>query len=204
MDPSSPASRRRRLAGAALLASAPIGAVSIVALAGMYVGFAVGARSTALTLGRVNDVLAIPTVLLISPAVVELFVLTGPGRIPQRIAIAMIGLGGIASVAWLQWLLVSEQLPFEQQVGPVMVGFAGLATWFIATGWRASRQGLMPGGTRLGVLAALFVGQPWWALRWGRLLRRLGTAETPPASRSTGPAAARGRYPAAAGDGPGR
>lgn len=195
---------RRRLAGNALLASAPIGAVSIAALGGMFASFAGGARDAALTFGRVNDILVIAVVLLTAPAVVELFVLTGPGQRLQRIAVATIGLGAIAWIAWFQWLLVTERMTFQEQVGLVIVGFAGLATWFIATGWRASRLGLLPGGTRLGVVAALFIGQPWWAIRWGRLLRALGSAETPPDSRIAGPAGAADRYPAAAGHGPGR
>jgi len=202
MDPSRLRMLRLRLAGTALLASVPIGAVSLMALAGMFAGFAVGARTTALTLGRINDVLAIPTMLLMAPAVVELSVLTGPGTRPGRIVIATIGLGAIGWIAWLQWLLVSEQLTFDEQVGPVMIGFAGLATWFVVTGWRASRLGLLPGGERLGVLAALYVGQPWWALRWGRVLRRIGASEATDAPATAGPRAGGDRHPAAAGDAP--
>ncbi|HET7726924.1 MAG TPA: hypothetical protein VFK54_06300 [Candidatus Limnocylindrales bacterium] len=204
MNATTPPSWRRRLAGTALLVSAPLGAVSVVALVGMFAGFAVGARATALTLGRINDTLAIPTVLLIAPTVVELFVLTGPERRPLRVAVAAIGLGGIAWIAWLQWLLVTERVTFEEQVGSVMVGFAGLATWFIVTGRQASRAGLMPGGTRLGVLAALNVGQPWWALQWGRLLRRQGSGDARATQRVPGEATFADRYPAAAGDGPAR
>ena len=204
MDAATPSSVRRRLAGTALIASAPIGAVSLVALVGMYTGFAVGARATALTLGRINDTLAIPTVLLMAPTVVELFILTGPERRPLRIALAATGLVSMAWIAWLQWLLVTEQVTFEQQVGPVMIGFGGLAIWLIVTGRQASRAGLMPGGTRLGILAALYVGQPWWALRWGRLFRRSGSDPSRATAAITSRARAGDRYPAAAGDGPGR
>lgn len=204
MDPSTRSSWRRRLAGTALFASAPLGAVSLVALIGMFAGFAVGARAAALTLGRINDILAIPAVLLMAPAAVELFVLTGPERRPLRIALAVIGLGAMAWIAWLQWLLVTEQVTFEEQVGPVMVGFGGLAIWLILTGRQASRAGLMPGGTRIGILAALYVGQPWWALRWGRVLRRLGSGETGQGSSIVGRAITPARYRAAAGDRPGR
>jgi hypothetical protein len=28
----------------------------------------------------------------------------------------------------------------------------------------------MPHGARLGAVAVLYVGQPWWAYRWGRVL----------------------------------
>lgn len=204
MAPSTRPSWRRRLAGTALLVSAPIGALSLVALIGMYAGFAVGARATALTLGRINDTLAIPTILLMAPTAIELFVLTGPERRPLRIALAAIGLGGMAWIAWFQWLLVTEQMTFEQQIGLVMVGFGGLAIWLIATGRQASRAGLMPGGTRLGILAALYVGQPWWALRWGRRLLELGSAEAGTTAAGTSRTRAGDRYPAAAGDAPGR
>ena len=49
-----------------------------------------------------------------------------------------------------------------------------LAAWFIATGRLAARSGLLPHGTRLGVLAAAYVGYPLWAFRLARALRAAG------------------------------
>lgn len=54
--------RRRRLAAGALLISAPVNAVGVAALIAMYVGFAIGERSTAMTLGRTNDILGLALV----------------------------------------------------------------------------------------------------------------------------------------------
>jgi hypothetical protein len=169
---------RRRGAAAALLASVPINTVGVIALAAMYAGFAMGERQTALTLGRTNDILGIVGALLLAPAVVEIGALVGPGNRPIRVALAVVGLGAIASIVVLQYLLVTERLAFEEQIGPVMVAFVGLAAWFIASGWFAAHAGLMRHGTRLGVVACTYVGQPWWALRWG--LRLLELAERPP------------------------
>ena len=176
MDTSLDRSSRLRFAGAALLVSAPIAAVAVASLTGMFAGFAVGARGTALALGRTNDILAIPTLLLLAPAVAELSVVVSPDRRSLRVVLTAVGIGSIAWISWLQWLLVTEQLTFEEQVGPVTLGFAGLGAWFVVTGRVASRAGLMRGGTGLGVAAALFVGQPWWALRWGRRLLELARA----------------------------
>ncbi len=50
----------------------------------------------------------------------------------------------------------------------VSVAYLAIAVWFIGGGWMAARAGVMPHGARLGAVAALYVGQPWWAYRWGR------------------------------------
>ena len=51
------------------------------------------------------------------------------------------------------------------------IAFLALAAWFIATGRLATRAGLLPHGTRLGVLAAAYAGYPLWAFRLARALR---------------------------------
>lgn len=165
--------RRRRVAAGALLASAPINAVGVTALIAMYVGFAIGERSTAMTLGRTNDILGLIGTALMAPAVIELHALTGPDRRPVRRVLALVGLGAIAAIVWLQFLLVTERMPFEEQIGLVSIAYVVIAVWFVGGGWLASQSGLMPGGTRLGALAATYVGQPWWAYRWGRRLLEL-------------------------------
>ena len=95
---------RRRVAAAALLASVPINVVGIVALVAMYTGFAVGAREPALAFGRTSDILGIIGPALLAPAVIEIAAVTGPERRQLRAVLAVIGLGAIAAIIWLQFL----------------------------------------------------------------------------------------------------
>lgn len=163
---------RRRVAAWALLASAPINAVGVTALFAMFTAFGLGERPAGLALGRTNDILGLIGAALMAPAVIEIHALTGPDRRVVRTVLAIIGLGAIAAIVWLQSLLITERLTFDQQIGPVTIAYLAIGVWFVYGGWIASRAGVMPGGGRLGTLAALYVGQPWWAYRWGRRLLR--------------------------------
>jgi hypothetical protein len=176
-------SLRRRFAGGALLVSAPVNAVGAAALIAMFIGFGVGERSVAMTLGRTNDILGLVGTALMVPAVFEIHALTGPDRRVVRAVLAVVGLGAMAAIIVLQALLVTERLTFEQQVGPVSLGYLAIAIWFGAGGWVASRTGVMPHGTRLGLVAASYVGQPWWAYRWGRRLLDSEVGDDRPADR---------------------
>ena len=187
------ARRRRRFAAGALLISAPVNAVGVTALIAMYVGFAIGERSTAMTLGRTNDILGLVGAALMAPAVIEIHQLTGPDRRVVRAVLAVVGFGAIAAIVWLQYLLITERLTFEQQIGPVSIAYLGIAAWFVGGGWLATRAGLMPGGARLGAFAALYVGQPLWAYRWGRRLLTLSTG-SPTAREEDGPAVSADRH----------
>jgi hypothetical protein len=161
---------RRRLAAWSLLASAPINAVGVTALIAMFVAFGLGERSTGMTLGRTNDILGLVGAALMMPAVFELHALTGPDRRLLRASLAVVGLGAMVAIVWLQALLITERLTFEAQLPMVSIAYLAIAVWFIGGGWLASQAGVISHGARLGAVAALYVGQPWWAYRWGRLL----------------------------------
>ena len=90
------ARRRRRFAAGALLISAPVNAVGVTALIAMYVGFAIGERSTAMALGRTNDILGLVGAALMAPAVIEIHQLTGPDRRVVRAVLAVVGFGNTA------------------------------------------------------------------------------------------------------------
>lgn len=167
---------RRRFAATALLLSAPVNAVGLAALLGMFAAFGLGERTAGMTLGRTNDILGIVGTALMMPAVVEIHARTGPGRPVLRGSLAIVGFGAMVAIVWLQYLLVTERLPFETQVRLVMVAYAALAIWFIGGGSLAARAGVMPGGARLGAAATLYVGQPWWAWRWARTFLDLAAA----------------------------
>lgn len=167
----SPAGRlRRRGAAVALLISAPINAAGVTALIAMYMAFGLGERSTGMSLGRTNDILGLVGTALMMPAVFEIHALTGPGRPVLRGSLAVVGLGAMIAIVWLQYLLISERLTFEAQLPMVSLAYLAIALWFVGGGWIASRVGVMSHGARQGAVAALYVGQPWWAYRWGRVL----------------------------------
>jgi SAM-dependent methyltransferase len=174
----------RRAAGPLLIVASVLSAVSLAALIAMFAAFAIGAQAAGMSFGFVNDVLGLVTSLLVLPGVVALHErLAGRWRTRDRALLAL-GLGSFAAVAVLQALLVTEVLTSEQQLGPVLVAYLGLAVWLITTGRMASRRGLVPHGTRLGVLAALYVGFPVWAYRVGRLVAAPSTvAAASPAAR---------------------
>lgn len=161
---------RRRVAAAALLISAPVNAVGVTALIAMFVAFGLGQQPTGMTLGRTNDILGLLGTVLMMPAVVEMYSLTGPDRRILRGSLAVVGLGAMVAIVWLQFLLITERMPFETQVQLVSVAYLAIAVWFIGGGWIASQRGVVSHGTRLGAVAALYVGQPWWAYRWGRVM----------------------------------
>jgi hypothetical protein len=171
LAPSSPARQvRRRVAAVALLVSAPINAVGVTALIAMFVAFGLGQQSTGMSLGRTNDILGLIGTVLMMPAVVELHAITGPDRRVLRGSLAVVGLGAMVAIVWLQFLLITERMSFATQIQLVSVAYLALAVWFIGGGWIASQRGVIPHGARLGAVAALYVGQPWWAYRWGRVL----------------------------------
>jgi hypothetical protein len=77
---------------------------------------------------------------------------------------------------------VTGVLTFEEEIGPVSLAFLALAAWFILTGRIAARAGVVPGGTRLGVLAASYVGYPVWAFRIAQALEAAPAAVGEPSA----------------------
>lgn len=159
-----------RLASPLLRVSSVTGAIGVVCLVAMYAAFGAGARNTALTVGWVSDVSGIVTMPLAMPGMLALH-----GRIRSHAgragdALLVLGLGSSAAISVLQLLLVAGSLPFEQEIGPVTVAYLVLGAWFVLAGRIAQRAGILPGGTRLGAMAAAFAGYPVWALRLARAL----------------------------------
>jgi hypothetical protein len=155
----------------ALYLCSVLATVGIVFLIAMFVAFAMDARSTALTIGWFNDVLVLVSYSLAAPAVFVLHALLGP-KWPRWSRLAgVLGLVGILGVVLLQTLLVTGALTFEQQIGPVSLAFLAVAAWLVSTGFMGSRSGVLPGGTRMGLLGAIYVGLPLWAVWLARRLR---------------------------------
>jgi hypothetical protein len=159
-----------RLAGASLRASGIIGGIGLAFLLGMFAAFAAGARSLGMTLGWVNDVTGIVTLPLALPGVLALHSRVRPHAQAEADALLLVGIGAGGTIVVLQVLLVGGAVAFEQQIGPVSLAFLALAVFFVLYGRLAARSGVLHGGTRLGILAATYVGYPVWAFRIARAL----------------------------------
>lgn len=158
-----------------------LGAVGIVFLVGMYAAFAMDAPRTAMPLGWINDVLVLVSYLLLAPSVVAIHALTRPSAPAAAAIVAGLGLAGIAWVVLLQGLLVGGALTFEQEIGPVALGYLALGAWFVAGGWMVGRSGAFePEGFKrggwMGLVGASYLGFPIWAFWIRRRFRRLSVA----------------------------
>jgi SAM-dependent methyltransferase len=159
-----------RFAGYSLLVSAVAAAAGIMFLVAMFSAFGAGARAWGMRFGWMNDTLVLVSYLLALPSVLVLHRLLSR-RYPVASTIAALtGTIGIAVVVVFQGLLVAGVLTFEQQIGPALIGFLVVMGWFIATGYLGSRDGVIPRGTRLGILGASYIGFPVWAVALGRRL----------------------------------
>ena len=159
-----------RLAGYSLVVSAILAAAGIVFLAAMFAAFAAGARQSGMRFGWINDVLVLVSYLLVAPTVLVLHRRLRGGHPTASAVAAVAGVVGIAIIVIFQGLLVAGVLTFEQQIGPASVGFFAVMGWLIASGYMGSRAGIIPRGTRLGILGATYLGLPIWAVALGRRL----------------------------------
>jgi hypothetical protein len=158
------------IAGRLLIASGIVAAVGVAFLVAMFGSFAVGARGSALPFGRINDVLVLIAYALAAPGVLAVHSVLRPETGRWGGLLALIGLAAIAAIVVLQAMLVAETLTFEQQIGPVSLALLVLGGWLVAVSWIGRASGRMPVGVGLGLLAALYVGYPIWAVRLGRHL----------------------------------
>ena len=158
-------------------ASAFVSAIGWVFLIAMFASFAVGATSPGLAFGRINDVLVVAWGLLALPLAVALHsLLRQQAPILSGLAM-MMGIGALAAIIVLQWLLLVGALTFDEQVGPVSIAF--LVAWFITTGYLGRSSGTLPDGLRMGLLAATSVGYAFWAVWLARRLMHMDSEPVP-------------------------
>jgi hypothetical protein len=155
----------------AAIASGIAAAVGLAFLIAMFAAFALGATSSGMAFGRINDVLVLVSYLLVAPIALTVHALVRPGAPVLAPLVTLIGIGAIAAIVILQWLLVSGALTFEEQVGPVSIALLVLGAWLVVTGFLARSSGALPNGVRMGFLAATYVGFPIWAFWMARRLR---------------------------------
>jgi len=167
-----------RWGGWSAYAGGLIAAGGIVFLVAMFASFAVGAESAGMAFGWINDVLVMVSYALAVPIVVALHLLLRPTAPRLSVLAALIGMGGLTAIVFLQLLLVVGALTFDEQIGPASIVYLFLAAWFITTGYLGSSSGILSQGVLMGFLAATYVGYPIWAIWLARhLLRRAETAE---------------------------
>ncbi len=160
----------QRVAGRLLIVSGVVAAAGVAFLVAMFVSFAVGARDSGLPFGRINDVLVLISYALAFPGVLAVRSVLRPQSGRWGDLLALIGLAAIAAIVVLQAMLVAETLTFEQQIGPVSLALLVFGGWLVVVSWIGRASGRLPLGVGLGLLAALYLGYPIWALRLGRHL----------------------------------
>ncbi len=160
-----------------------VSAVGLVFLVAMFTCFSVGATSSGLVFGWINDVSAVVAALLMLPLVVAVHVLLQPhAPILSRLA-TVIGFGANLAIMVLQSLLVLGALTFQEEIGPVLIAFIFLVVWLVLTGYLGNSTGALPHGLRMGLLAVTYVGYPIWAFWLGRhLLQQIREPVASPAA----------------------
>jgi hypothetical protein len=79
----------------------------------------------------------------------------------------------------MQAVLVVGALRFEEQIGAVSFALIAFAAWLVIVGRLGSSSGVLPHGVRMGLLAATYVGYPFWAFWLGRHLVSLAGEPLP-------------------------
>ena len=153
-----------------LFASGVLAAIAIAFLIAMFVSFAAGATAAGQALGRVNDVLIMVAYPLAIPGILRLRALLRPHAPVGSAIAASIGIVAIGAIVVLQALLVGERLTFEEQVGPATLAILSLGVSLVMTGYLGRASGVLPGGLRMGLIGATYVGYPIWAFWAGRRL----------------------------------
>ena len=160
------------LAGPLLFASGVLAAIAIAFLVAMFVSFAAGATAAGQAFGRVNDILIMVAYPLAIPGILGLRALLRPHAPVGSAIAASIGIVAIGAIVVLQALLVGERLTFEEQVGPVTLALLALGVSLVTTGYLGRASGVLPGGLRMGLIGATYIGYPFWAFWAGRRLRQ--------------------------------
>ncbi len=142
------------------------GFVSVFGIVFLIAFFAFGAPT-----GRLNDIAVIVQYSLMLPIALAMYQILKPVNPTLSLAALLIGIPGMLAVIVLQVLLVTDVLPFANQIVPVVIAFLVVLVWFIINGVLARSTDKLPSNMLLNVLAGLYVGYPFWAFSMWRRLR---------------------------------
>jgi len=142
------------------------GFVSIFGIVFLIAFFALKAPT-----GRLNDIAVIVQYSLMLPIALAMYQILKPTNPTLSLAALLIGVPGMLAVIVLQVLLVTDVLPFANQIVPVVIAFLVVLVWFIINGALARSTDKLPSNMLLSVLAGLYIGYPLWAFSVWRRLR---------------------------------
>ncbi len=142
------------------------GFVSIIGIVFLFAFFALRAPT-----GRLNDMAVIVQYSLMLPIAFAVYQILKPVNSTLSLAALLIGVPGMLAVIVLQVLLVTDVLPFANQIVPVVLAFLVVLAWFIINGTLARSTDKLPSNMLLSVLAGLYVGYPFWAFSVWRRMR---------------------------------
>ena len=142
------------------------GFVSIIGIVFLFAFFALRAPT-----GRLNDMAVIVQYALRLPIAFAIYQILRPENPSLSLAALLIGVPGMLAVIVLQVLLVTDVLPFANQIVPVVIAFLVVLVWFIINGNLARPTDNLPSNMLLSVLAGLYVGYPFWAFSVWRRMR---------------------------------
>ena len=142
------------------------GFVSIIGIVFLFAFFALRAPT-----GRLNDMAVIVQYALMLPIAFAVYQILRPANSTLSLAAMLIGVPGMLAVIVLQVLLVTDVLPFANQIVPVVIAFLVVLAWFIINGILARSTDKLPSNMLVNVLAGLYVGYPLWAFSVWRRIR---------------------------------
>ena len=142
------------------------GFVSIIGIVFLFAFFAFRAHT-----GRLNDIAVIVQYSLMLPIAFAMYQILKPENPSLSLAALLIGVPGMLAVIALQVLLVTDVLPFANQIVPVVIAFLVVLGWFIINGKLASSTDKLPSNMLLSVFAGLYIGYPFWAFSLWRRMR---------------------------------
>ena len=142
----------------------------------MFAAFAAGQQSLGMRLGFINDLTGVVTLPLAVPAMVVLHDRLRPTAGRSGDALLVLAIGATIAIVLLQLLLVTRVPDVRAADRPGVARVPRARRVVHRDGPpRVTGAGLLPHGTRLGVLAASYAGYPVWAFRLARALRDGGT-----------------------------
>lgn len=112
--------------------------------------------------GPLSDIFPIIQMALLLPVAYGLYLVQRPGAPTMSLVATMIGALGMLGVILLQSLLLLMIVPFEQEVGPLLVAMGLVGVWLLGVNYLARQQGGLPSRLRwLGMAVGVaFVLEP--------------------------------------------
>jgi hypothetical protein len=152
-----------RIATICLYLTAAISVIALLALALLYISFAVPLGS--FPYGITNDLLTAVHYAMLVP--ITLFVHNRVKHVDeQRARTALwIALVGIVLIVMFQVMLLTGVLKFEIQILMVIPPFFFVLYWYVVVGTLGRRSSTFATSRTLDVLTGLYIGYPVWALR---------------------------------------